>query len=47
MPFLWDAYFCMGAYKCDVVTVKIKMGANHPNFIVYIPGVVGEMVMND
>ena len=24
--FMWDAYFCMGAYKCDVVVV-IKMGA--------------------
>ena len=24
--FMWGAYFCMGAYKCDVVVV-IKMGA--------------------
>ena len=24
--FMWDAYFCMGAYKHDVVVV-IKMGA--------------------
>ena len=23
---MWGAYFCMGAYKCDVVVV-IKMGA--------------------
>ena len=23
---MWGAYFCLGAYKCDVVVV-IKMGA--------------------
>ena len=32
VPFMWDAYFCMGAYKRDVVVV-IKMGA-------YIHGVL-------
>ena len=30
--FMWGAYFCMGAYKCNVVVV-IKMGA-------YIRGVL-------
>ena len=29
---MWGAYFCMGAYKCDVIVV-IKMGA-------YIHGVL-------
>ena len=30
--FMWGAYFCIGAYKCNVVVV-IKMSA-------YIPGVL-------
>ena len=44
--FLWGAYFCMGAYKSDVVAV-IKMdayvhgclfcvGAYNPDFMVYV-----------
>ena len=31
-PFMWGAYFCMGAYKCDVIVI-IKIGA-------YIHGVL-------
>ena len=31
---MWGAYFCMGAYKCDVVVViKIGIGA----YFVWVP----------
>ena len=33
---MWGAYFCMGAYKCNVVVViKNAWGAYYPDFTVY------------